>query len=205
MAGPAAAVGTGDFQLLPYQHHTILDGRQAHLPWAQSAPDPLTTVAWQTWVDINEQQGRDMGLREGDVVSISTDAGSISALVYLNPGTPPGIAAVPMGGGRKSGFGVRVRAGQPGKRECAVDSGGGGSGGGRGAGVEREPLSHCAYGGEHGGVQDGGGVHQPGDWRAFRGAGFQERKRSRGGVALGGHRQTAPGAWRRWHRKWRAT
>ena len=103
MAAQAVPVGTGDFQLLPYQHHTILDGRQAHLPWAQSAPDPLTTVAWQTWVDINEQQGRDMGLREGDVVSISTDAGSISALVYLNPGTPPGIAAVPMGGGRKSG------------------------------------------------------------------------------------------------------
>ncbi len=103
MAAPANAVGTGEFQLLPYQHHTILDGRHAHLPWAQSAPDPLTTVTWQTWVDINEQQGQAMGLREGDVVNISTDAGSISALVYLNPGTPPGIASVPMGGGRRAG------------------------------------------------------------------------------------------------------
>ena len=103
MNAPVNPVGSGDFQLLPYQHHTILDGRHAHLPWAQSAPDPLTTVTWQTWVDINEQQGRGMGLREGDVVNISTDAGSISALVYLNPGTPPGIASVPMGGGRRSG------------------------------------------------------------------------------------------------------
>jgi anaerobic selenocysteine-containing dehydrogenase len=102
-AAPADVVGSGEFQLMPYRHHTILDGRNAHLPWAQSTPDPLTTVTWQTWVDINEQQGRSMGLREGDVVNITTSAGSISALVYLNPGAPPGIAAVPMGGGRHSG------------------------------------------------------------------------------------------------------
>ena len=102
-AAPANLVGSGDFQLLPYEHHTVRDGRNAHLPWAQSTPDPLTTVTWQTWVDINEKQGKVMGLREGDVVNISTSAGSIQALVYLNPGTPPGVASVPMGGGRRLG------------------------------------------------------------------------------------------------------
>lgn len=103
MAAAANAAGSGDFQLLPYPHHTVHDGRHAHLPWAQSTPDPLSTVTWQTWVDINERQGRELGLREGDVVNISAAGGSISALVYLNPGTPPGIAAVPMGGGRQAG------------------------------------------------------------------------------------------------------
>jgi molybdopterin-containing oxidoreductase family iron-sulfur binding subunit len=102
-ASPANLVGGGDFQLQPYEHHTLRDGRNAHLPWAQSTPDPLTTVTWQTWVDINETQGRGMGLREGDVVNITTGAGTIQALVYLNPGAPPGIAAVPMGGGRTLG------------------------------------------------------------------------------------------------------
>ncbi len=102
-AAPAQFQGSGDFHLLPFAHHTVLDGRNAHLPWAQNAPDPVTTVAWQTWVEINETQGRDMGLREGDVVSVGAPGGSIHALVYLNPGMPPGIAAVPMGGGRRSG------------------------------------------------------------------------------------------------------
>ena len=102
-ASPANLVGSGNFQLQPYEHHTVRDGRNAHLPWAQSTPDPLTTVTWQTWVDINEAQGKQMGLREGDVVNIVTGAGSIQALVYLNPGTPPGIASVPMGGGRTLG------------------------------------------------------------------------------------------------------
>ena len=103
MAAMPQMQGSGEFQLQPFAHHTVLDGRKAHLPWAQSTPDPLTTVAWQTWVDINYDQGRRMGLREGDVVTITTSAGSIQALVYLNPGSPPGIAAVPMGGGREIG------------------------------------------------------------------------------------------------------
>ncbi len=104
MAAPAQMHGSGDFQLLPFAHHTVLDGRNAHLPWAQNAPDPITTVAWQTWVELNEHQARDeMGLREGDVVNITTSSGTIQALVYLNPGAPPGIAAVPMGGGRTAG------------------------------------------------------------------------------------------------------
>ena len=104
MAAPAEMHGSGDFQLLPFAHNTVLDGRNAHLPWAQNAPDPITTVAWQTWVEINEHQGGDeMGLREGDVVNITTSSGTIQALVYLNPGMPPGIAAVPMGGGRMAG------------------------------------------------------------------------------------------------------
>ena len=104
MAAPAEMHGSGNFQLLPFSHNTVLDGRNAHLPWAQNAPDPVTTVAWQTWVEINEKQAREeMGLREGDVVNISTSSGTIQALAYLNPGMPPGIAAVPMGGGRTSG------------------------------------------------------------------------------------------------------
>ncbi len=103
MAETPRMEGSGEFQLLPFAHHTVLDGRNAHLPWAQNAPDPITTIAWQTWVEINERQGREMGLREGDVVNVATDAGSIQAPVYLNPGMPPGIAAAPMGGGRRAG------------------------------------------------------------------------------------------------------
>ena len=103
MAAAAEPHGTGNFQLAPFAHNTVLDGRNAHLPWAQNAPDPVTTVAWQTWVEINEKQAHDMNIREGDVINVSTASGTIRALAYLNPGAPPGIAAVPMGGGRQAG------------------------------------------------------------------------------------------------------
>ena len=114
-AAPADSIGAGNFQLMPYPHHTILDGRNAHLPWAQSTPDPLTTVTWQTWVDINERQGRSLGLREGDVVNIATSAGQIQALVYLNPGMPPGIAAVSDGRWPAFRFPITQPTATPGK------------------------------------------------------------------------------------------
>jgi len=34
------------------------------LPWLQAVPDPLTTIAWQTWLEINDGDAARMGLRE---------------------------------------------------------------------------------------------------------------------------------------------
>ena len=100
----AEAKFSGDgFYLIPFLHNTLLDGRNAHLPWAQSAPDPVTSVAWQTWVEINEKQMESLGIREGDVVSLTSTAGRITAPAYPNPGMPPGIVGVPLGQGHKHG------------------------------------------------------------------------------------------------------
>lgn len=95
--------GNGDFYLLPFAHHTLLDGRHAHIPWMQGLPDPVTTVTWQTWVELNSHTAEGMGLREGDVVSVTTGAGSITGVLYPNPALPPNVVAVPLGQGRKSG------------------------------------------------------------------------------------------------------
>ena len=95
--------GSGDFYLLPFAHNTLMDGRLAHIPWMQGVPDPITTVTWQTWVELNSSTASQMGLREGDIVSVTTDAGSISGVLYPNPALPPNVVAVPLGQGRKVG------------------------------------------------------------------------------------------------------
>ena len=95
--------GSGDFYLLPFAHNSLLDGRYAHLPWMQGLPDPITTVTWQTWVELNSHTAAGMGLREGDVVRVETDTGSITGLIYPNPALPPNVVAVPLGQGRKTG------------------------------------------------------------------------------------------------------
>jgi anaerobic selenocysteine-containing dehydrogenase len=95
--------GSGNFYLLPFAHNSLLDGRNAHLPWMQAAPDPITTVTWQTWVEVNSRKASELGLREGDIVRIESDAGSITALVYPNPALPPNVVAVPLGQGRRNG------------------------------------------------------------------------------------------------------
>ena len=95
--------GSGDFYLLPFAHNTLLDGRLAHIPWMQAVPDPVTTVTWQTWVELNSHTAEVMGLREGDIVSVSTDSGSILGVLYPNPALPPDVVAVPLGQGRRVG------------------------------------------------------------------------------------------------------
>ena len=103
MASEPAALGSGEYYLIPFAHNTLLDGRNTHLPWAQSAPDPLTTVTWQTWVEVNARLARDMGWREGDVIRIEANGRFIQALLYPNPALPPDVAAVPVGQGRRNG------------------------------------------------------------------------------------------------------
>ena len=44
-----------------------------------------------------------LGIREGDVVSLTSTAGRITAPAYPNPGMPPGIVGVPLGQGHKHG------------------------------------------------------------------------------------------------------
>ena len=98
-----AALGSGEFYLIPFAHNTLLDGRNTHLPWAQSAPDPITTVTWQTWVEVNARRASDLGWREGDVIRIEVNGSFIQALLYPNPALPPDVVAVPLGQGRRNG------------------------------------------------------------------------------------------------------
>jgi molybdopterin-containing oxidoreductase family iron-sulfur binding subunit len=88
-----------DYALVLFPHHTLGDGRSAHLPWLQAAPDPLTSVTWQTWVELNPARARELGLVEGDLVRLESEQGSIEAPVYIHPGAPPDVLGVPVGQG----------------------------------------------------------------------------------------------------------
>ncbi|MDA1127269.1 MAG: molybdopterin-dependent oxidoreductase [Chloroflexi bacterium] len=96
-------LGSDSYYLVPFVHNTLLDGYNAHLPWLQSAPDPLTTVTWQTWVELNDVTADRLGVKEGDIVRIESSKDSIRAVVYATPAAPPNIIGVPLGQGRKSG------------------------------------------------------------------------------------------------------
>ena len=97
------------FYLVPFLSNSLLDGRGAHLPWLQAAPDPLTTVTWQTWVEINSREAGRMGLTEGDVVRIVSTEASIEAIVYPHPSIPPDVVSVPVGQGHIPGLQYSTR------------------------------------------------------------------------------------------------
>ena len=91
------------FYLTPFAHNSLLDGRNAHLPWLQAAPDPLTTITWQTWVEISDQDAKALRVKEGDILLIESSGGSIRVLAYPTPAVPPGTVSVPFGQGRRHG------------------------------------------------------------------------------------------------------
>ena len=100
-----SGIGIDDesFYLVPFAHNTLMDGYNSHLPWLQSAPDPLSTVTWQTWVEVNDQTADRLELKEGDILRIESSKDFIKAVVYPTPAAPPDVMSVPFGQGRKHG------------------------------------------------------------------------------------------------------
>ncbi len=91
------------FYLVVYPQNTLGTGEAAHLPWMQATPDPLTSVTWQSWVELNPKTAADMGLREGDVVAVVSQHGRVEVPVYVYPAAPPTILAMPLGQGHSQG------------------------------------------------------------------------------------------------------
>ncbi|MBI4745892.1 MAG: molybdopterin-dependent oxidoreductase [Deltaproteobacteria bacterium] len=72
-----------------YPHSSYLDGRGANLPWLQEMPDPMTSVVWGSWIEVNPMTASSLGIKEGDTVTVESPFGKIAAHVYLYPGIRP--------------------------------------------------------------------------------------------------------------------
>jgi len=99
----------GDAQTFPLHLHvylspTFTDGRGAHLPWLQQLPDPLSTAVWGSWVEINPATAKSRGIRQGDLVEVSSPAGSFQLPAVIYPGIHPEVLAIPIGQGHQ-GYG----------------------------------------------------------------------------------------------------
>ena len=90
---------TYPFVLVPFRHNTLGAGESAHLPWLQAAPDPVTSVTWQTWVELNPRVAAQLGVTEGDIVTVESEYGRTEVPVYISPAAPPEVLAMPLGQG----------------------------------------------------------------------------------------------------------
>ena len=118
LSAPSTATFNGaandyPYHLLVYPHHSLGAGEGAYLPWLQATPDPLTSVAWQTWVEVNPRLAERMRLKEGDIVALESTVGRIEVPVYVYPAAPPDVLAVPLGQGHRVGRWARDRGANP--------------------------------------------------------------------------------------------
>ena len=88
-----------DFTLIVYPSSRLYDGRFANRPWLAELPDPVTKITWHGWVEMHPDAGAKLGVRNGDVVTVTSPHGSLEAPVYLYKGIRPNAVAISMGGG----------------------------------------------------------------------------------------------------------
>ena len=90
---------THDLRLLLYEDPSFGDGSLANLPSLQELPDPMTSVMWGSWVEINPKTASSLGIADGDLVEVSTEYGSLRVPAVLYPAIRPNVIAMPFGQG----------------------------------------------------------------------------------------------------------
>ena len=103
-AGPALDGGPADPILLVVPSSRFYDGRSANKAWLHEAPDPMTQLVWQSWVEISAETARALGARGGDVLRLESPHGSLEAPAYVSETLAPQAVAVPTGLGH-TGYG----------------------------------------------------------------------------------------------------
>jgi anaerobic selenocysteine-containing dehydrogenase len=94
-----AAPGGRSFALHVYPSMFLAEGRGAALPWLQEAADTMTTVMWQSWVEVNPAVAADLGIVTGDLLKVTSSVGSVEVPAYVYFGIGPDMVAMPLGQG----------------------------------------------------------------------------------------------------------
>ncbi len=107
---------SGTVHLLVIPSLRFYDGRGANRPWLQEVPDPLHKVSWQSVLEMHPGDAQAQGLRDGDMVRVTTPAGKVEVPVRMNPRIVQGTVVLEAGQGHESygryarGRGVRAFA-----------------------------------------------------------------------------------------------
>ncbi len=85
------------FALLAYPSLRWYDGRGASRSWLQEAPDPMTQVAWDAWIEVPTAAAERLGITRGDVVRVKSPHATIELPAYVSDSIHAGAVAVPIG------------------------------------------------------------------------------------------------------------
>lgn len=107
VVAPAYEVYTNNkakLELKRYAKVGVRDGAHSHNPWLQELPDPISKVCWDNYACISFATAKELGVKEGDMVIISSKGAKIESLpVLVQPGQPNNVIGVAIGYGRTAG------------------------------------------------------------------------------------------------------
>jgi molybdopterin-containing oxidoreductase family iron-sulfur binding subunit len=94
----------GGTSLVLYSKVSMLDGGHAYNPWLQELPDPISKVTWDNYACLSPAAATELGVAEGDVISIEAGAegkarAAVELPVFIQPGQHDRIVAIALGYG----------------------------------------------------------------------------------------------------------
>jgi anaerobic selenocysteine-containing dehydrogenase len=90
------------FHLIHYKLMTTAEGRGANQPFLQEIFGPHLKERWDSWVEINPETAKSMGIQDGDFIWVESKTGKLKAKARLFPGTDPKCINIPYGQGHKA-------------------------------------------------------------------------------------------------------
>ncbi|MFK7960455.1 MAG: TAT-variant-translocated molybdopterin oxidoreductase [Phycisphaerales bacterium] len=93
----------GEWEIVFAPHPTVYDGRWANNGWMQELPDPMTKLTWDNAAVISPKAARELGVTDGDHITITVDGRSITTPVVRLPGVNHSTVVLHLGFGRDIG------------------------------------------------------------------------------------------------------
>ncbi len=90
------------FHLINYKLMAMAEGRGANQPYLQEIIGPHLYEKWDSWVEINPETAKTLGIKDGDPIWVESPAGKLKSKARLFPGTHPKCIHIPYGQGHKA-------------------------------------------------------------------------------------------------------
>jgi len=94
--------GDGDQTVVVFPHPALHDGRGANKPWLQELPDPVSKIAWHSWVEVHPDTAAKWGLATGDFLLLQSKFGGQKFPTWITRSVRPDVLAVPTGQGHSA-------------------------------------------------------------------------------------------------------
>lgn len=101
-AKAVAAPDAGSFEVVLTPSPSTWDGRYAGNAWLQEAPDPISKLTWDNAAWLGSKTFRDLGLKEGQMVTISVGGAELTLPALEAPGHVTHSISVSLGHGQKN-------------------------------------------------------------------------------------------------------
>jgi anaerobic selenocysteine-containing dehydrogenase len=91
------------FHLHIFRTMALTEGRNANQPWLQGVFGPHLFERWETWVELNPETAKSLGISDGDWVWVESRVGKIKVKARVYKGAMPEVVNIPFGSGHRSG------------------------------------------------------------------------------------------------------